>query len=176
MGVRYRYAHTPTRPRLSWPHLAGALAAALLLGVGLFVLVRGVHLSGLPRPAVNNALSVPAALSPAAVQPKPAPDSWWTAYQSPTAWHVVAYVGDAGWVYFCDGDANGGTYWKRCSGSRCDDTFCTFPTEAAVDDFQNRLIETYHVEGAVVLPPTGWTPSPAPLGSRSGWNGKRVNP
>lgn len=176
MGVRYRYAHTPTHPRLSWPHLAGALAAALLLGVGLFVLVRGVHLSGLPRPAVNNALSVPAALSPAAVQPKPAPDSLWTPFVTASAWHVVAHL-DNGWAYFCDGDHNGGTYVRPCPGSgQCDDTLCSFPTQAAVEDFNDRLLSVYHVEGAIVLPPTGWVQSPAPLGSRSGWNGRRVNP
>ena len=184
----YRYRYAAVAPR-SQPapllRIAAIVGAVLTVAVVIAVLVYGVQLARAPRPVAQPTPAAqavkPAALSPAAVAPTAADtidgmplDAFWARYQTPTAWHVVAHTDD-GWVYFCDGARNGGTYWRKCGASgHCDDTLCAFPTQAAVDDFYNRLLGEYHVEGAQVLNPTGWTPPPAPLGARSGWNGNRA--
>ena len=190
---RYRArSYTATMPQ---PQPAPLLRVLAILGAGLTALVLvavlayGIQLARAPRPVPQPTAAPapqavqPATLSQSAVAPTAADtidgmslDAFWARYQTATAWHVVAHTDD-GWVYFCDGARNGGTYWRGCAGpGHCDDTLCSFPTQAAVEDFYNRLLTEYHVEGAAVLNPLGWTPPPAPLGARSGWNGQRALP
>lgn len=184
---RYRYAAVAPRPQpaplLRILAIVGAVLTALVV---IAVLAYGIQLARAPRPVAQPTAAAqavqPAALSPAAVA-QPADtiegmplDAFWARYQTPTAWHVVAHTDD-GWVYFCDGARNGGTYWRKCGASgHCDDTLCAFPTQAAVDDFYNRLLGEYHISGAAILNPIGYTPPPLPMGTKSGWNGQRALP